>query len=809
VSGPLTMLLLPLSLASQSPTLQAPLAGSSETLRLLDLPPLWVVVLVIAPLLGAVAYFGYARETLPQVVRWTLVGLRFAALAVLCGVLARPVLVERREEIFAPEVALLLDDSASMRREDAYAGDQAARQGLTRLGFAAEASPPRSAVAQAVWQRELAPLWQRRGYAARLHRFDETLHSLGAEESLEGRGQSTHLGDAVLRAIQGARGRNLTEVVVLSDGRANGGTATLEAARLAAAAGVPVHTLVIGDTRPERNAVLELLDAPQSALEGDELSFGLRLTGRGSAAGEGAEVLLEELEGSGPGERARLLDQREIELEAAGRRLVLVAPPGPADPATGLRRFRLRIPVLEGETLLDDNQASVAVRTSPEKVRVLYVEGYPRWEYRRLALDFLKRSESDIEFRGWLASASPGFPQEHSVGVPPLAALPTSSEELLEQFDVVILGDVNPQRLFPDPALGDAFLEALRDFVVAGGGLLLQAGEVDNPRAFLGTALEDVLPVTIDAGGDLLAPWDSTQSFRPQLEQPTDPHEIVRLDPDVERNRALWEQDGGLPPQFWFAPVTRAKPGSEVLLRHPSEENAFGRRPLLVSGYFPEGRTLFLAFDESWRWQYRFGSVHFERFWKNALRWLSLGRLRSGDRRFRIEAERSRYDLSERIVIEARVLDEDFRPTDLPDYPVTFEGPAGRPESLVLPAVPDRPGLFRGGLQVERPGSYRAWIEIDGQRRSSTDFEVVLPSREAAEPSPDPQGLAALSSLTGGTAATLADLDRLLAPFPGGEERREPISSRLVDVWDRWATLLVVLGLLAVEWILRKRHDLL
>ena len=65
---------------------------------------------------------------------------------------------------------------------------------------------------------------------------------------------------------------------------------------------------------------------------------------------------------------------------------------------------------------------------------------------------------------------------------------------------------------------------------------------------------------------------------------------------------------------------------------------------------------------------------------------------------------------------------------------------------------------------------------------------VVLSSRENADPSPDPKVLAALASMTGGTAVDLANVADLLDELPGGEERREPISSRLEDAWDRWAT---------------------
>ncbi len=39
------------------------------------------------------------------------------------------------------------------------------------------------------------------------------------------------------------------------------------AAQSAGAAGIPVHTLVVGDTRPEKNAIVELVEAPTDALE--------------------------------------------------------------------------------------------------------------------------------------------------------------------------------------------------------------------------------------------------------------------------------------------------------------------------------------------------------------------------------------------------------------------------------------------------------------------------------------------------------------------------------------------------------------
>ncbi len=784
-------------------------ADLSTAVRFADLPELWVVVLVVLPLLALVAWGGYWRQALPRPWRHTLSALRFLALVLLAALLARPVLVEQREEVFPAEVLVLVDDSASMRRQDAYQGDGAARGEIARLVGSTPDALSRSELLTRAIDAGLVPLFEAGNYRPRWLRFDAGLSGWERGQPLEGRGGATHTGDALIAALAQQRGRHVTDIVLLGDGRSTGGIAIEEAARAAAAAGIPVHTVVVGDTRPERNAILELIDAPTAALEGDEIAIAVRASGRGSAAGARVDVLLEELgaptSADSPG-LGRLVDQKEVVLDEAGQRTVVLAPPGAA--SGGERRFRVTLPPLDDETLTDDNVLEVVVRISPEKVRVLYVEGYPRWEYRRLALDFLRRAESDIAFQAWLGSATTGFTQEHSPDLAPLSSLPSSRRELLDQYDVVMLGDVNPYTLFADPGQAVEFLESLRAFVEAGGGLLFQAGEFDNPRAFLGTPLEDVLPVVLDASLDFGFEGDSTRAFRPRLENPLDPHEIVRLNPDPEVNRQLIEDEGGLQGQYWYAPVARAKPGAEVLLRHPTDTNSHGPRVLLALGYFPQGRTMFLALDSTWRWHFLFGPRYFERFWKGALRWLALARLRGGDRRFRLEATRSSYDIAERVVLEARVLDVDYRPSTDGEQAVRFSGPDGVEQETTLTSVGPRGGVYRGSLEVGRPGAWRAWIERDGARVAVADFEVVLPSRENQDPSPDPSALALLARLSGGKHVELGQIGALASEFAGGEERREPISSSLEDLWDRWWTLIGAILVLGAEWALRKRLEL-
>ncbi|MFN0007093.1 MAG: VWA domain-containing protein [Planctomycetota bacterium] len=788
--------------------------GMRESFKLLDAPEAWVIVLLVLPACAALAWFVYARESVSPRARGLLAALRFASLLLLLAVVFRPVFVSRREEIRPAEVLVLVDDSASMRRVDTYAADAETRRLLSSFSDRPAEESTRLELASAAVRKKLLPALAERGYVARLHRFSDRLDPLDDPATLAGRGSSTHVGSAIVSAISGQRGRNVTEVVVVTDGRSNGGTQPLEAARAAAAAGIPVHTLVVGDTHPERNLIVEIAEAPPSVLEGDEIEFTIRVLARGTQGPVLARVVLEEVDASvSPGSRSsgsigRPVAEEEIEVGEGGTRVVLVAPPQSSNGQTPERRFRISVPPIEDETLRDDNSVEVGVHVAPEKIRVLYVDAYPRYEYRFLHT-LLQRSDVNLSTQCFLMSATPDFPQESSPGLPSLRAIPTDRKTLLDSYDVIILGDVNPYAISPDPSRCEEFMASVHEFVERGGGLVMIAGEYDDPRAFAGTPLEDLLPVVLDASAGTGIEGTLTETWNASLEDPANPHEVVRLVPDARVNRELWEDEGGLAGFYWYCPVLRAKPGAQVLLRHPRDANSNGRFPILVAGWYPSGRTLFVGFDETWRWQYRFGTRYHERFWRNAIRWVALSRLRSGDRRVQIDALKSRYDLDERVTLEARVLDEDYRPSERPDLGANLTSPEGTVREVRLERVPDRPGLFRASFDVERPGMYVASVAGDTEHSASAEFEVAIPSRENADPSPDPETLASIASLSRGRARDLAHVQDLLSEFPGNEERREPISSELDDAWDHWGTLGLALFLLSLEWALRKRWELI
>src|SRR5204862_7366116 len=94
------------------------------------------------------------------------------------------------------------------------------------------------------------------------------------------------------------------------------------------------------------------------------------------------------------------------------------------------------------------------LRVADDKIKVLYVDHPPRFEYRYLKNSLIR--DPKILAHCFLTSADAEFPQEHTrsddpLFREPLKEFPKDLKTLLE-YDVVIFGDVDPSKLGPDAA---------------------------------------------------------------------------------------------------------------------------------------------------------------------------------------------------------------------------------------------------------------------------------------------------------------------------------------------------------------------
>ncbi len=791
-------------------------------IEFLKLPALWIVVLVIVPAVAGFAWWLYAHEakTASSGIKRLLAVLRALTILGFLALLAEPVQQQFETTTIKPVLRVLLDDSFSMSAKESYADANAERQ-LRRLtgiarGTSLEDLPRSELVTRALQSNErglLNELEER--FDLEFFHFASDLQPMPNKEklSITADGQSTRIGTAIEQALGNAFGRDVTGLILFTDGRSNSGTDPLEAAARARGESVRIYPVGVGE--PEllsRNAGIAWGLFPDSSLVNQEVEFRVQVSTSGFEPNQIATlVLIDQQDGTELVRESIPVDGPE---PRQSRHFLSFQPTRP-----GKYEIVARIEPPEGdENPIDDETPPQTLWVKTEKIKVLYVEGYPRWEYRYLK-NALIRAKDSLSTQCLLLTADLRFEQERSAdrADASLRQFPTDPKELFE-YDVIIFGDVDPERLHDDPAEREKILKNIKKFVEIGGGFLMIAGESYAPRLYVNTPIEDILPVVIRNLDKEAAngPGRFDRPFRPRLENPYDPHEIVKLRSDPEENRQLWESgDYGLPGLYWYVPVERAKPGARVLARHPEKGNPrYGKHPLIVTTHYPTGRTLFVAFDSTWMWRKYYGERYHEQFWLKAVQHLAMSKLRRSNKRYELTTKdnRAEYDIKEPITLWASVRDEDYEPSEASSQKVWLQTPKGKLIEFDLPAVPGETGIFEREIGEKEPGKYEAWIESPdsssaSEKISHISFFVKVPVLETQITSLDQDRLREIASLTGGRYLRLHELNELSGVIEEKAiEKRELRSED--ELWDQSWILIALAGLLGFEWLVRKRYQL-
>jgi len=786
-----------------------------ETFRFLAAPPLWVLALVVLP--ATVLFAAWAYGGLPLLdrrARVLLSALRWLAICFCLLLLFQPVVETTTWRRTETQVHVLVDDSASMLRKDRYpAAEQ--RAALASLCGGDVAERTRLQLVQQVLEAGgglLARL--RETHDVRLFRVQRKPVPVRGLDELQGRGNRTALGDALDLHLGASAAGNVDAVVLVSDGRNNAGLDPVEVARSYALRGITIHTVGVGDPEPPRNAWLVGPGGPKQALCLEEVGFDVTLRAEG-LRGQRARI---ELHGSRDGGPFAPLATAGAELPADGEaaRVRVFHAFGEAGDWT----LRFQLAPLPEESQLDDNQDVRFLRVDDQKIRVLYVEERPRWEYRYVQ-NCLKRVDASIQMQAVLFEASPKFEQERSAGLPPLRDLPRTLPELL-QYHCILLGDVAPERIAATEQGIRQWLELLVQFVEFGGGAGFLCGigrhpaEAAMPERYRNTVLQDLLPVVLED-----PVWLQRQRpardlpFRPVLENPLQPHEILLLQRDPALNRRLWQE--GLPGFFVHHPVQRAKPGATVLLRHPTDANRYGNRPIAVVSPHPRGTTFFLATDETWRWRDPYGETYMDAFWRNVVRHLAQGRLQRRNDLLELSVDKTVLETGDKVRVQLRVLDAELQPAVAPEQPIFLRGALSAPERRMLRAVPAEPGTYQASFTMADPGAFSFLVHRNqnpaDQLLAREDVLVKVPDRELAESSQDPAALQRIAEASRGADGSgryvfLADAAELAGDLQSRRAHAAREDTRTRPVWDRAWTLFVLLLLLGAEWLLRKRARL-
>jgi hypothetical protein len=241
--------------------------------------------------------------------------------------------------------------------------------------------------------------------------------------------------------------------------------------------------------------------------------------------------------------------------------------------------------------------------------------------------------------------------------------------------------------------------------------------------------------------------------------------------------------------------------------------------PLAAQQFVGGGRSLFLGFDETWRWRFREHEIRFNQFWIQAVRYLARGRL--GQINLQLDRQTAyRRGMPIKVTV------------GFPD-----NAPPPDPRTEVLVRVERRPLAASGNATAETEVQTLKLAKLEGSRalyeavltrtpEGEYRFSLSAPATPAAQrpqaagrvqPPPgemdrltmNASDLERAAQLTHGRFYTLADADRLLDELPIGKRVAVDAPQDPQKLWNRGGIFVLALGLLTCEWILRKRKHLL
>ena len=677
--------------------------------------------------------------------------LRFILVTLLVLTLLRPEHVEHLKRTAAPEIAILADESGSMKTRDVV-------------------------VSNTITSREawLDDELQRSFWAPLANKAKVSVEKFSAPSTNLNAINGTDIGQALDDAFH--RFNNLKAVLLLSDGQWNSGKSPLGAATRYREQNIPIFTVAVGSETPLPDLALENVSAPAYGLFGEEIAIPFKVTSH----------LPREVKTT-----VSIIDDQG---EAASREIT-IPPNGEVEDSIlwsprqmGEVTATVKLPVQPDEAIVDNNARTFHTSIRAEKLRVLVVDSLPRWEYRYLRNALARDPGVQLSCLLLRPDLGPGE------GVDYISSFP-SSAEALAPYDVVFLGDVGIGQ--GELTLDDAKL--LKGLVEQqASGLVFVPGRRGREESLIDSPLKDLYPVELDdtkPGGIGLqneAQLTLTGSGRR--------HWLTRFEPDEDRNDELWKQ---LPGFFWSAAVEKSRPGSEVLAVHSDLRNSWGRMPLLVTRTAGNGKVLFLGTDSAWRWRRGVEDKFHYRFWGQVVRWMAHQRHLSEKDGMRVSYSPETPQAGDSVFLQATILDQSGFPIDKGPVTGRVTSPAGRAERLDFTQLEGGWGVFKSSFNTQEAGKYKLEVLASQYgRRLETDLLVAQPLLEKQGQPVDSQILREIAAMTHGASVSSDQLDKIISQISLLPEP-QPIEKRL-RLWSDplWGGL--ILALLIVYWIGRK-----
>jgi len=712
--------------------------------------PSWLLVLSLL-LAGGLTYWSY-RVTIPAIStgwRWVLGTLRFTALALICFLLLQPVVRQLSETERPPILAVLVDDSASMRVVNGETADTTTQAVRDRL------------------QSVVPPIVDELPGTVRFFAFDRSLKGLSDAplNDLSFEGPRSDMGAALQDVQETLQGENLRGVALVSDGQYNSGR---NPARVADRFSLPVHTITVGDTTRRRDLQVRRVSTNDRAYVDTKVPVRVTL-GTEDVGGSSTTVSLRQ-GGTGLAETDVTLPDGTAELSVD-----LSYQPESA----GLKQLTVRAAPVSGEATTRNNVRSVSQRVLENKRRVLLLGAAPSPSYAALRRVLDRDANTTITAR---------VPQKNGSFYG--GALPDS----LSRYDVIVCAG------FPSEAVPEQAVQRVAQQVEDDTPALFVLDRQTDVAAWR-THFGDVLPATPNSNRVTFA----EASFAPVETERT--HPVFQIeDADV----GLFKQ---LPPLAVPSTTWTPTPDATVLGQASRPAQSTNAPLLLVRQRAGQRTAALLGTDTWRWATLSADLAAADPLWPglvtNLLRWVAT---QDDDRQVRVQPVSAPFEGDEPVSFTGQVYDESMSPVSDATVDVTITDSTGTeyPHSME-PLGNGRYELSVGSLP-KGTYQYEATARQSGTAlgRDQGQFSVSALRLEYQQTRANPVLMRQIAARSGGRAYTTDNASALPSDLASSSTFTSTVVTNTTEaeLWRTSLFLIIILALLACEWTLRKRFGL-
>lgn len=721
-----------------------------------DIPLFLILLCVLCIGVVLLLAFRSVQNLIPQknrVILWTLRGV---ALVLLFLLALNPFAVEREADPDAFHVAVLGDLSGSMHLADT----QGERPRVDHVRDAFSEENPGSLF-----------LRLNERYDASKYSFSDDLHRELSSE-LELSPGLTGIGSALSTLLdnQASEPKALGAVVLMTDGISLQGESVFEVAKEYRDLGIPITVVGVGEDASEGDVRLEFSDPPEEVPLSEP--FELKVLVENEFKNE---VEFE----VGLFEKETLIEKQSVTLRGREKKELTFSVQADI-PGNYVYRARI-LESVEGDINPTTDIAFAPIEvTEPEVMKVLYLSAKMAHHYRFLKMTL--REDAQLALRSIIRLGEErvlrsGFEEEQT----PLDETVLVEDPKMFMDHSVLIVETSVLQYLSEEAT-----EGLKTFLTNRGGGALFLGAPEE----LSEEMLSLLPV------------------RKSLPMVPQSRQFIQIESDP----IFKEAEGGTlfsAPGLFLAKNTLTL-GASTMARggRPILQTKAGGVPIMAMQAYGAGRVVFLGMSNTWRWRMdsNRGMEQHNLFWRHLLTWLGAG----GKPRLEMPVQGNVQSLESPVKLDLTVRGQDFRLSEDAKVSATVTTPEGErlPPQVLVPEMLE-PGVYGGVAMLEKPGEYKVDYDIQFPEGEALHQQAFFVGEFTGAENTDlrfrERDLKDIARITDGAYFSYRDVDdidvlNVSMSLPMLEEK---------FYWTRnWLFLALILGVVGMEWFLRRRIGL-